>query len=78
MQDDGGAMTDNIGRCFQERGDVSVTLRWCGSLRCMDSYVLDHMDSATYPFQNLLKGDLQRRASWRKNVKLITVAQVFG
>ena len=35
----------------QERGDVSVTLRWCGSLRCMDSYVLDHMDQPRIHFR---------------------------
>ena len=35
----------------QERGDVLVTLRWCGSLRCMDSYVLDHMDQPRIHFR---------------------------
>ena len=36
---------------FQERGDVWVILRWCGSLRCMDSYVLDHMDQTHIHFR---------------------------
>ena len=36
---------------FQERGDVWVILRWCGSLRCMDSYVLDYMDQPHIHFR---------------------------